>query len=178
MTYQFLHGGKQHLISNSVTGLVLGAAFEWTHGHVNFIVVLQVGVIVGCLTVAVFKPLSIIIGASGGVYALGGAHLASLLLNWNTMRCLGLSVRVISITSWCAWELLQQLGVGVNKLVDVSHECHFGGFFCGVLVGVWFSDNLVLGRWDKYLKLGGFAVGFVLIVTAVVYVAINDVSTC
>ena len=38
----------------------------------------------GSLWTSVLKPSKFVAGASGGVYALGAAHLAALLLNWGS----------------------------------------------------------------------------------------------
>jgi len=178
VTYQFIHSDVMHLVSNCACILVFGGAFEWSHGIINSLVVVQSGIIIGAITVAVASPYSRVIGASAGLYALGGAHVANVLINWNTMG-ITLYVRIAFIAAWIAFESLQQAGIlNSDPTRIISHVCHFGGFGSGLLLGMWFTDNLVLEKWDKCIKIVGATIAFCLISAGVVYVAVNDISTC
>eukprot|EP00397_Hematodinium_sp_SG-2012_P019007 GEMP01019511.1.p1 GENE.GEMP01019511.1~~GEMP01019511.1.p1 ORF type:complete len:501 (+),score=85.47 GEMP01019511.1:193-1695(+) len=180
LTYQLLHADLKHVASNSVVLLIIGSVFEWTHGHTNFVVVLLVGGIVGGITHVVYDPAIAVVGASGAAYAIAGAHIANVVINWNTMKWKSLGARLLFTICWAVWEIIDSNGIFDAEVATStkSHAAHTGGCICGILLGVWFTDNLVLGKYDKYLKLGGVTLLSVLVVAAMIWIGLHDRSTC
>ena len=80
----FLHVNYKHLICNVVLQLLVALPLELSHGTKRVTLVYAFGVISGSLATSVFDRNVFLAGASGGVYALGAAHLAALLLNWGS----------------------------------------------------------------------------------------------
>jgi len=82
LTYSLVHGSKSHVIINATFELVVGLPLEMTNGLWRVALVYFSGVLAGSLASSSFEPKVYLAGASGGVYALIAAHLASLVLNW------------------------------------------------------------------------------------------------
>jgi len=166
-TYQFFHVGWQHCIFNSIVILLVGIPLERSHGHQCLFHVFQIGVIYGGLAIAVGNPNAIVVGASGGAYALLGVHVANVALNWNTM--MSRWCRLLSLCSIIATDIFMSL-LGADKTRKVSHESHTGGLISGLLRGLWLLDNLVRGKNDKRLRLMGFFLFHLSVLTMVLFI--------
>lgn len=97
LMYMFVHMGYIHLIFNLTTQLLVGLPLEMVHGSARLAVIYLSGVLAGSLGASVFDRNAILVGASGGVYALLASHLANVLLNYQEMQ-LGV-LRVLAIIS-------------------------------------------------------------------------------
>jgi len=69
-----------------LTQLLFGVPLELVHGSLRTGVIYTAGVLAGSLGTSVVDSEVYLVGASGGVYALLAAQLASLLLNFGQMR--------------------------------------------------------------------------------------------
>jgi Uncharacterized membrane protein (homolog of Drosophila rhomboid) len=67
-----------HLVVNLVVQIILGIPLEMVHGWWRVLLVYLAGVVAGSLGTSVSDPTVYLAGASGGVYALIAAHLASI----------------------------------------------------------------------------------------------------
>jgi rhomboid-related protein 1/2/3 len=85
-TYMFAHEGWTHLIFNLTVQLLVGLPLEMVHGSVRLGMIYLTGILAGSLATSIFDPQTILLGASGGVYALLAAHLSNVLLNYNDME--------------------------------------------------------------------------------------------
>ena len=65
-----------------VMQLFVGLPLELSHGSLRVGLVYFFGVVAGSLGTSAVDPNVFLAGASGGVYALIAAHLATLILNW------------------------------------------------------------------------------------------------
>ena len=74
--------GIQHILFNMVMQLFVGLPLELSHGSLRVGLVYFFGVVAGSLGTSAVDPNVFLAGASGGVYALIAAHLATLILNW------------------------------------------------------------------------------------------------
>lgn len=72
---------------NLVVQLLVGLPLEMVHGSGRVALIYMAGVVAGSLGTSVFDTDVYLVGASGGVYALLAAHLANVLLNYNSMQC-------------------------------------------------------------------------------------------
>lgn len=95
--YMFVHAGWVHLLFNLSVQLLVGLPLEMVHGSGRLAIIYLSGVLAGSLGSSVFDRNAILVGASGGVYALLAAHLANVLLNYQEMQ-LGV-LRVLAIIS-------------------------------------------------------------------------------
>ncbi|KAH8854196.1 Rhomboid-related protein 2 [Schistosoma japonicum] len=80
LTYMFIHAGYLHLVFNCLLQLVLGVLLELVHKIWRVGLVYLLGVIAGSLAHSVSDPFVLLAGASGGCYALIGAHLATVIM--------------------------------------------------------------------------------------------------
>ena len=69
-----------HLGTNLIVQIVLGIPLEMVHGWWRLLIIYLAGVTAGSLATSVTDPSVYLAGASGGVYALLLAHLASVIL--------------------------------------------------------------------------------------------------
>lgn len=85
-SYALLHASWLHLAFNVLTQLLFGLPLESVHGSMRTGVIYMAGVLAGSLGTSVVDSEVYLVGASGGVYALLAAQLASVLLNFGHMR--------------------------------------------------------------------------------------------
>lgn len=80
LSYMLVHAGLTHIVFNILMQLMLGIPLEMVHKGWRIMIVYFAGVIAGSLATSVTDPKIFLCGASGGVYALITAHLASVIL--------------------------------------------------------------------------------------------------
>ncbi|VUZ48943.1 unnamed protein product [Hymenolepis diminuta] len=86
VSYMFIHNGYYHLIFNCILQFALGTFLELVHKFWRVGIVYVLGVLAGSLAHSVSDPFLALAGASGGCYALIGAHVATIITNWKTMQ--------------------------------------------------------------------------------------------
>ena len=116
--------GIQHILFNMVMQLFVGLPLELSHGSLRVGLVYVFGVVAGSLGTSAVDPNVFLAGASGGVYALIAAHLATLILNWqedivimkkrfrtgkSTSAKHGHIVRFIRVVIQCCCDILLQV---------------------------------------------------------------------
>lgn len=79
-TYILVHDGPTHLTKNLIIQLFLGVALEWNHSWWRISLIYVSGVAAGSMGTSIFKPNAMLVGASGGVFALITAHIATIIL--------------------------------------------------------------------------------------------------
>jgi len=148
LSYMFIHSGYVHLATNLFVQLALGVPLEMVHGWWRLLLVYLAGVIAGSLGTSFTDPSVYLAGASGGVYALLLAHLASIILNWKEME--------LAIFRLLFIVLLVGVDVGVAIYyrytgVDtkVGYAAHFAGALAGLLVGVFTLRNFKVEKWER-----------------------------
>lgn len=82
VTYMFVHIGIMHLMMNLIVQLLLGVALELVHHWWRVALVYLAGVAAGSMGTSIHDPRIFLAGASGGVYALITAHIATIIMNW------------------------------------------------------------------------------------------------
>lgn len=79
-SYMLIHAGFIHIGTNILVQVLLGIPLEMVHRWWRVLIIYTAGVVAGSLCTSVTDPTVYLAGASGGVYALLFAHLASLIL--------------------------------------------------------------------------------------------------
>ncbi|XP_025113858.1 rhomboid-related protein 2-like [Pomacea canaliculata] len=172
-TYMFLHDGYLHIVFNVLTQLLFGFCLEIVHGWWRVAIVYLCGVTAGSFAHSVVDPWVGLIGASGGVYALLGAHLAAVVTNWKEMnyhlcneeefqsRRLFAAVRIFASAPFrlamIVLIVLPDTGlaifrrVALNENLRVGVSAHVGGFLTGLFLGIPVLRNINEHAWETNL---------------------------
>jgi membrane associated rhomboid family serine protease len=150
ITYQFLHAGWMHLISNMLFLWVFADNIEDAFGHAAFLFFYLVAGIAGGLLHAVMQPASPapLIGASGAV---SGVLAAYLLLYPRARVWILLFLRIPIplpaawvLGGWAVLQLVSMAMAGNNEAIDVAWWAHIGGFSAGLLMTVLLRSRLLI----------------------------------
>jgi membrane associated rhomboid family serine protease len=143
LTSLFLHGSFGHILGNMITLYFFGKYLRLLVGSSKFLLVYFIGgTLGGILYMLLAPPLSIAIGASGAVFALGGA----LAVMRPKLRVLVFPVPV-PMPLWVA-----VIGgfVIISFLPNVAWQAHLGGLAFGAIGGYFFRRK---ERFVSYTKL-------------------------
>jgi membrane associated rhomboid family serine protease len=143
-TYMFVHSGWAHIIFNMLTLYFFGTFAIALVGEIAFLTTYFVGGIVGGLFFLVLAPLtgttgSVVVGASGAIYALGGLLMV---MRPNT--------RVITFPIPIPMPLWISILIGfvlVSFYPGVAWQAHLGGIIYGAAVGYYFRQRERRGRY-------------------------------
>ena len=80
LSYMFIHNGTFHLVFNCLMQIALGMLLETVHKFWRVGAIYLLGVLAGSLAHSMFDPYVALSGASGGCYALMGAHFATIII--------------------------------------------------------------------------------------------------
>lgn len=131
-TYAFLHGGLVHLALNMVTLWSLGMALLDRYGMGAFAMIYGVSMIAGAGTYAVLTTSGLpMVGASGALFGLAGALLATLWSDQPTLRdAIKLAGRGVLLL--IALNVAMYFALGGR----LAWETHLGGFLGGWVAGI------------------------------------------
>ncbi|KAF4517754.1 hypothetical protein B566_EDAN002959 [Ephemera danica] len=170
-TYMFVHVGAMHLIVNMLVLLMLGIPLEMVHHWWRVLIVYLAGVLAGSLGTSVTDPDVFLAGASGGVYAIMTAHLATIIMNWSEMSFAiwQLLVFLLLMVVDVGTAIYQRYVVNDAKSTQIGYMAHFAGGIAGLLVGIYVLKNLQSKSWEKKLWWFSVALFLVLLVICVVW---------
>ncbi len=143
ISYQFLHGGWDHLIGNLLFLWVFADNVEDCLGHVRFILFYLIcGVIAGLAHVAI-EPASEVplIGASGAISGVLGAYLV--LHPFSRLVVLLVFVPLV-LPAWvllAGWFVFQFVASQADGSGPVAWWAHIGGFAAGAVLVVFFRQS-------------------------------------
>ncbi|XP_015182617.1 PREDICTED: rhomboid-related protein 2 isoform X2 [Polistes dominula] len=150
MTYMFVHVGILHLVVNLFVQIMLGIPLEMVHKWWRVLIIYIAGVIAGSLGTSVSDPTVYLAGASGGVYALITAHVATILMNWSEMEFAGLqSIVFLVIAVVDIGQAIYSRYVEVDVDNQIGYVAHLAGALAGLLVGINVLRNLEVRTWEK-----------------------------
>jgi membrane associated rhomboid family serine protease len=150
ITYQFLHGGWMHLISNMLFLWVFADNIEDAFGHFGFLIFyLLCGVAAGMLhTLAQSESPAPLIGASGAVSGV----LASYLLLYPRARIwillfLRIPLPISAFWALSGWFALQVVSafIATQDDLQVAWLAHIGGFLAGLILTLVLRSRLLIG---------------------------------
>ncbi len=135
-TYQFLHGGWDHLAANMVFLLAIGPGVERPIGKIPYLIIYFSAGVAGALVEAAMANPDrddILVGASASISGIFGA----LIVVWRLyrmgdkplglVRMAGLMIAMMAITGI--------LGLGAPDGTPVGWLAHIGGFIAGMAMG-------------------------------------------
>ncbi|MGA8849114.1 MAG: rhomboid family intramembrane serine protease [Dehalococcoidia bacterium] len=127
ITSVFVHGGFAHIIFNMISLYFLGSFFLRAAGERSFLAVFFLGGLAGNLLFVLLAPFSIGIGASGAIFAIGGA----LAVMVPKVPVLILPIPV-PMPLWVATIILVFLSF---IFAGIAWQAHIGGLLLGLLAG-------------------------------------------
>ena len=134
LTNLFIHGGLWHLAANMITLFFFGRYLSMMVGEAKFLVVYFLGGIIGNFFLILLGPSNtLVIGASGAVFAVGGAF---------TMLAPKMKVFVFPIpVPLPLWVAVIGGFIILSFLPFVAWEAHLGGLLVGLAAGFFFKKR-------------------------------------
>ena len=137
VTYMFLHGGLMHIAFNMWCLWDLGALCESLYGRATFAAIyLLTGVAGGVASVA-WNPQVLSVGASGAIFGLAGALIASFYLGEFSLPSIAIGGTLRSLLFFVGFNVL--LGAGFSlfggRSGGIDNACHAGGLVSGLVLG-------------------------------------------
>ncbi|XP_070492524.1 rhomboid-related protein 2 isoform X3 [Chironomus tepperi] len=150
VTYMFVHVGVMHILMNLIVQLFLGTALELVHCWWRVALVYLSGVLAGSMGTSIANPRIYLAGASGGVYALITAHIATIIMNWQEMEYAFLQLFVFLV--FCGTDIGFSVYRHITDPFDrVGYMAHLCGGIAGLLVGIGVLRNLNVRPYEKKL---------------------------
>jgi rhomboid-related protein 1/2/3 len=166
LSYMFIHSSQAHLISNVVFQILLGLPLELVHCWWRVTIVYLSGILAGSLAQSCFKPCTGVCGASGGVYALITAHLATVIMNWQEMK--HAAAQLFFFVIFCTSDIYADVFL-VSSSDNISGVVHLFGGLAGILVGIGVLRNLRVRPYQRKLWLMSISLYFILILYGIFY---------
>jgi rhomboid protease GluP len=129
-TYMFLHGGLMHIAFNMWCLWDLGALCESLYGRWTFGALYLITGVGGGLASIAWNPGTFSVGASGAIFGLAGALLASFYLGEFSVPRAALSGPLKSLAFFVGFNLFFGQVVG-----GIDNACHIGGLITGLILG-------------------------------------------
>lgn len=167
-SYMFVHVGTFHLVVNVVVQILLGVPLEMVHGWWRVLIVYISGVVAGSLSTSITDPKVYLAGASGGVYAIITAHVASIIMNWSEMQFAFFQLLVFLFLT------ITDVGSAIyNRYMNVDdkigYTAHLAGGLSGLLVGLYILRNLEVHSWEKKISIISVIMFVLVIVGCIVF---------
>ncbi len=130
LTYMFLHGGLMHIAFNMWCLWDLGALCESLYGRWTFAAIYLITGIAGGLASVAWNPGVPSVGASGAIFGLAGALLASFYLGEFSVPKVAIQGTLRSLLFFVGFNVL--FGAIVS---GIDNACHVGGLLSGLILG-------------------------------------------
>ncbi len=144
ITYMFLHGGILHIVGNMLYLNAFAPNIEGIMGHTKFLLFyLLCGVIAVIVYIIPNFNMQIpLVGASGAIAGIMGAHLRT--LPGTKIRCLFFifPISLPAVIVLIPWIAIQFANVIMNEQSNIAFIAHIGGFLFGM-----FTARTFTGRW-------------------------------
>jgi membrane associated rhomboid family serine protease len=161
LTYDFLHGGWEHVLGNVAWLVIFGTPVARRYGVLRTLVIFFVSSIVGALAFAIteYNGVAYLVGASGGIAGLTGAAMRFIFQpvlvgkDSETGEPVPLGRRMATIPDllrsgparnfsiiWIVLNCLVPLApLVLGQDVEIAWQAHLGGFFTGLLLVPFFE---------------------------------------
>lgn len=151
---------------------MLGIPLEMVHKWWRVLIIYFAGVIAGSLGTSISDPSVWLAGASGGVYALITAHVATILMNWKQMEFAILQLLLfVLITSADVGQAIYNRYFAEPHMQNdrIGYVAHFAGAMAGLLVGINILRNLEVQTWEKVVWWASLVTYAALMVAAILW---------
>jgi len=130
LTYMFLHGGLMHIAFNMWCLWELGALCESLYGRWTFGAIYLITGVAGGVASIGWNPLVLSVGASGAIFGLAGALVASFYLGEFSLPKVAIQGTLRSLVVFIGFNVL--FG---SFFPGIDNACHGGGLVSGVILG-------------------------------------------
>jgi membrane associated rhomboid family serine protease/Flp pilus assembly protein TadD len=136
LTYMFLHGGLMHFAFNMWCLWDMGALCESLYGRWSFAVIYVITGVAGGVASVGWHPMIPSVGASGAIFGLAGALIASLYLGEFNLPRYAIQANLRSLLFFAGFNILFGISpIGDMFGIHVDNACHIGGLVSGLLFG-------------------------------------------
>ncbi len=142
LTAMFLHQGFWHLFGNMLTLFFFGTFLVRLVGNNWFLLLYFVGGLVGnAIYIWLGEPLSLVVGASGAVYAIAGALVVMMpRLPVRLYFVIPVPLWVVVLVFFVLWSI-------PGVIPGIAWQAHLGGLAIGLIAGFFFRRRI---RYDFY----------------------------
>lgn len=130
LTYIFLHGGLMHIFFNMWCLWDLGALSESLYGRWTFGAIYLITGLAGGVASIAWNPGVLSIGASGAIFGLAGALIASFYLGEFSLPSVAIKGTLRSLVIFAVFNLF--FG---GLFAGIDNACHIGGLVSGLVLG-------------------------------------------
>jgi len=130
ITYMFLHGGVMHIFFNMWCLWDLGRLCESLYGRWTYAAIYFITGITGGLASIGWNPGVLSVGASGAIFGLAGALIASFYLGEFSLPRVAISGTLRSLVIFAVFNIVIGQFFG-----GVDNACHIGGLVSGLIIG-------------------------------------------
>jgi membrane associated rhomboid family serine protease/Flp pilus assembly protein TadD len=130
LTYMFLHGGYVHIAMNMWALWNIGHLCESLYGRWTYVAVYLITGVAGGLASVAWNPQVLSVGASGALFGIMGALIASFALGEFSLSTVPIRSVLSSLIFWAGFSLFfGSLSPGIDN------ACHVGGLVSGLILG-------------------------------------------
>ena len=129
-TYMFLHGGFLHIAFNMWCLWDLGALCESLYGRATFAAVYLITGVAGGVASVGWRPLGATVGASGAIFGLAGALVASFYLGEFSLPRDAIRATLKRLAFFVVINVVLS-----GVIPGVDNACHIGGLLGGMILG-------------------------------------------
>ena len=158
LTCVFIHGGLLHIGFNMWCLWSLGRIAESVYGHWTFATVYLICGLAASLTSLIWNPVILSVGASGAIFGIAGALIASFYLGEFSLPRAALSGTLRSVVVFVGYNLF--FGAVISH---IDNAAHIGGLLMGLLLGALIA-KVAPGHDDFLRRITVLLVGILLVV--------------
>ncbi len=163
LTCVFIHGGLLHIAFNMWCLWDLGRLAESVYGHWTFAAVYLTAGLAASLTSLIHNPAVLSVGASGAIFGIAGALIASFYLGEFSLPRAAISGMLRSVVVFVGYNLV--FGAVIAR---TDNAAHVGGLLMGLLLGALIA-KVAPGNDDHLRRIVVLLVGALLVFGGVMW---------
>lgn len=163
LTCVFVHGGLLHIGFNMWCLWSLGRIAESVYGHWTFAVVYLISGLAASLASLIWNPAILSVGASGAIFGIAGALIASFYLGEFSLPRAALSGTLRSVVVFVGYNLF--FGAVIAR---TDNAAHIGGLLMGLLLGALIA-KVAPGHDDFLRRIAVLLVGALIVAGVVMW---------
>ncbi|MGA2457864.1 MAG: rhomboid family intramembrane serine protease [Terriglobales bacterium] len=163
LTCVFVHGGLLHIGFNMWCLWSLGRIAESVYGHWTFAAVYLICGLAASLASLIWNPVILSVGASGAIFGIAGALIASFYLGEFSLPRAALSATLRSVVVFVGYNLF--FGAVIAR---TDNAAHIGGLLMGLLLGALIA-KVAPGHDDFLRRIAVLLVGALLVAGGVMW---------